>query len=112
VLQVPEAFVPEAPSSMITVLDDPLVPEEVDVLVEPVVPELLVELVVPELLVELVVPELLVEDEPDEVVAVVAVNWTASAQVVLLLDFERITTFACPEKLYVPSKFHLPPFCN
>ena len=86
---------------MITVLEDPLVPEEVDGLVESVVPELLVELVVPELLVE-----------PDEVVVVVAINWTASAQVVLLLDLERITTFACPEKLYVPSKFHLPPFCN
>ena len=101
---MPEAFVPDAPLSMIIVLEDPLVLEGEDVLVEPVVPELLVELVVPELL--------LVEDEPDEDVVVVAVNWTASTQVVLLLDSETTTTFACPEKLYVPSKFHLPPFCN
>jgi len=77
VIQVPEAFDPDAPLSMITVFEDPLVPEEVDVLV-----------------------------------VLVGTNLTASAQVVLLLDLERITTFACPEKLYVPSKFHLPPFCN
>jgi hypothetical protein len=32
---VPEAFVPDAPLSMITVLEDPLVLEGVDVLVEP-----------------------------------------------------------------------------
>jgi hypothetical protein len=97
---------------MITVLEDPLVPEEVDVLVEPVGTVLLVEPVVPELpVVEPIVLELPVEVEPDEVV-VVGENWTASAQVVLLLDLETITTFACPEKLYVPSKFHLPPFCN
>ena len=101
---------------MITVLEDPLVPEGVDVLVEPVGTVLLVEpVVVP--LVELVVPELpvvepVVPELPVEVVVVVAENCTASAQVVWLLDLETITTFACPEKLYVPSKFHLPPFCN
>jgi hypothetical protein len=50
--------------------------------------------------------------ELDEEVVPEGTNLTASAQVVLLLDSETITTFACPEKLYVPSKFHLPPFCN
>jgi hypothetical protein len=104
---VPEAFVPEAPLSMITVLEDPLAPDEVDVLVEPV---LLIEPVEPVLLIEPVEPVLLVEAY--EFSWVVEENWTASAQVVLLLDWETITTFACPEKLYVPSKFHLPPFCN
>ena len=84
---MPVAFVPDLPLSIIIVPADPLVPEVEEPLVEPVVPELLVELVVPELLLfEPVVPELLVEDEPDEVVELVAVNWTASAQVVLLLD--------------------------
>ena len=106
---MPEAFVPDAPLSMITVLEDPLVPEEVDVLVEPVGAVLLVE-PVNVLLVELDGTVLLAE--LDEVDAVEGENWTASAQVVWLLDWETITTFACPEKLYVPSRFHLPPFCN
>jgi hypothetical protein len=95
---------------MIIVLEDPLVLEGVEPLVELVVLEPLVEPVEPVLLVEPVEPVLSVE--PDEVDVVVGENWTASAQVVLLLDWETITTFACPEKLYVPSKFHLPPFCN
>ena len=60
----------------------------------------------------LVLEEVDVLVELDEVVVLVGTNLTASAQVVLLLDWETITTFACPEKLYVPSKFHLPPFCN
>ena len=80
---MPDAFVPESPLSMIIEPEDALVLEEADVLVE-----------------------------LDEVVVLVGTNLTASAQVVLLLDWETITTFACPEKLYVPSKFHLPPFCN
>ena len=98
---------PDAPLSMITVPEDALVLVELDVLEEL---DVLVEL---DGLVELdVFEELDVLVELDEVVVVVAVNWTASAQVVLLLDLETITTFACPEKLYVPSRFHLPPFCN
>ena len=74
---------PESPLSTIMEPEDTLLLEEVDVLVE-----------------------------LDEEVVLEGTNLTASAQVVLLLDLETITTFACPEKLYVPSKFHLPPFCN
>jgi len=60
----------------------------------------------------IVEPEELELEEVDVLVVLVGTNLTASAQVVLLLDLETITTFACPEKLYVPSKFHLPPPCN
>jgi hypothetical protein len=98
--------------SIIIEPEDPLVPEEVEPLVEPdvlVVPELLVEpdvLVVLEPLVELDVPELLVE--PDEVVVPAEANWTASADVVQPpLDF--ITTLALLLKVYGPNSFHLPP---
>jgi hypothetical protein len=66
-------------------------------LVEPVVLEPLAEPVVLEPLAEPVVLEPLAE--PDEVVALVGANWTASAQVVKLLDLETTTTFAFPENV-------------
>ena len=78
---------------MIIVLEDPLVPEEGGPLVELVVVEPLVEPVEVEPLVEPVEVEPLVEAdeveplvEPDEVAVLEGANWTASAQVVLLLD--------------------------
>jgi hypothetical protein len=86
----PDAFVPVSPLSTIIVFVEPVV---LVLLVEPVVLEPLVLV----LLVEPVVLEPLVE--PDEVVALVGANWTASAQVVKLLDLETTTTFAFPENV-------------
>jgi hypothetical protein len=89
-----------------TAPEDPLVPVEVELLDVLVVPELLVVPVVPELLVVAVVPEPLVE--PEEDVALVSANWTASPDVEQP-PVELIMTLAVPLKLYVPNSFHRPP---
>jgi hypothetical protein len=69
---------------MIIVFEDPLVPEGVEVLVEP--------------------------DEVAPLVELVGIILTASADVIQL-PFEVVMTFALPPKLNVPNLFHLPPFC-
>ena len=81
---MPVAFVPDWPLSMMMVLEDPVAPGGGEPLVEPVVVEPLVEPVAVEPPVEPVVVEPPVE--PDEVAVLEGENWTASAQVVLLLD--------------------------
>ena len=70
---MPDALVPESPLSITNILDE--------------APELLSEL--DELVYELV----------DELAVAEGTNLTASAEVVLVLDAEKMTTFAFPEKV-------------
>ena len=70
---MPDALVPESPLSITNILDE--------------APELLSEL--DELVYELV----------DELAVAEGTNLTASAEVVLVLDSEKMTTFAFPEKV-------------
>ena len=70
---MPDALVPESPLSITNILDE--------------APELLSEL--DELVYELV----------DELAVAEGTNLTASAEVALVLDAEKMTTFAFPEKV-------------
>jgi len=108
VAQEPDELVPEPPLSRISAVVDPTVPAEPEPLD---VPDEVEPLDVPDEVEPLDVPdEVEPLDVPDKEDELAGANFTASAQVDEELDLDSTTTFACPEKLTVPSKYHLPAF--